>query len=97
MLLASILHHTSDPRTRVTAAQAQIPYGFQITPAQLLRVNTPTGVDIFARGRPNDVPANTVLDIARLVVWRSSRKQFQVLSIRTKQLGSNHPDKPMLR
>ncbi len=52
---------------RVTAAAgAQIPYGFQITPAQLPRVYTPAGVDIFASGRPNDVPANTVLDVARL-------------------------------
>ncbi len=52
---------------RVTAAPgAQIPYGFQITPAQLPRVYTPAGVDIFANGRPNDVPANTVLDVARL-------------------------------
>jgi hypothetical protein len=52
---------------RVTAAPGtQIPYGFQITPAQLPRVYTPAGVDIFASGRPNDVPANTVLDIARL-------------------------------
>ncbi len=52
---------------RVTAAAgAQIPYGFQISPAQLPRVYTPAGVDIFASGRPNDVPANTVVDIARL-------------------------------
>ncbi|WP_263385119.1 TonB-dependent receptor [Granulicella arctica] len=52
---------------RVTAAVgAQIPYGFQITPAQLPRVYTPAGVDIFASGRSNDVPANTVLDIDRL-------------------------------
>jgi hypothetical protein len=52
---------------RVTAAPgAQIQYGFQITPGQLPRVYTPAGVDIFARGRPNDVPPNTVLDIARL-------------------------------
>ncbi len=52
---------------RVTAAAgAQIPYGFQITPAQLPRVYTPAGVDIFASGRPNDVPANTVLDVDRL-------------------------------
>jgi hypothetical protein len=51
---------------RVTAAPgAQIPYGFQITPAQLPRVYTPAGVDIFASG-PNNVPPNTVLDIARL-------------------------------
>jgi Carboxypeptidase regulatory-like domain len=52
---------------RVTAAPgAQIPYGFQISPSQLPRVYTPAGVDIFASGRPNDVPANTVLDVARL-------------------------------
>ncbi len=52
---------------RVTAAQgAQIPYGFQISPSQLPRVYTPAGVDIFAGGRTNDVPANTVLDVARL-------------------------------
>lgn len=52
---------------RVTAAPgAQIPYGFQISPAQLPRVYTPAGVDIFAGRRPNDVPANTVLDVARL-------------------------------
>ena len=51
---------------RVTATPGdQIPYGFQITPAQLPRVYTPSGSDIFASG-PNDVPANTVLDIARL-------------------------------
>ena len=52
---------------RVTAAVGtQIPYGFQITPAQLPRVYTPAGVDIFASGRSNDVPANTVVDIDRL-------------------------------
>ena len=52
---------------RVTASPgAQIPYGFQITPAQLPRVYTPAGADIFASGRPNDVPANTVVDFARL-------------------------------
>jgi len=52
---------------RVTAvAGAQIPYGFQITPAQLPRAYTPAGVDIFANGSPKDVPANTVLDISRL-------------------------------
>jgi hypothetical protein len=53
------------PRVTATAG-AQIPYGFQITPAQLPRVYTPTGMDIFASGRPNDVPANTVVDIDRL-------------------------------
>ena len=52
---------------RVTAAPgAQITYGFQIDPSQLPRVYTPAGADIFASGRPNDVPANTVVDIGRL-------------------------------
>ncbi len=52
---------------RVTAAPgAPVPYGFQISPAALPRVYTPGGVDIFASGRPKDVPANTVLDIGRL-------------------------------
>ncbi len=52
---------------RVTAAPgAQIPYGFQITPNEIPRVYTPDGTDIYATGKPNDVPANTVLDITRL-------------------------------
>ena len=52
---------------RVTASPSvRLAYGFQIDPAQLPRVYTPGGTDIFASGRPNDVPANTVLDIARL-------------------------------
>jgi hypothetical protein len=52
---------------RVTAAVGTpLSYGFQIDPSQLPRVYTPSGVDIFASGRPNDVPANTVVDIARL-------------------------------
>ena len=52
---------------RITATPgAQIPYGFQITPAQIPRVYTPEGQDIFASRRANDVPANTVLDISRL-------------------------------
>ena len=52
---------------RVTAAPgSQIPYGFQISPSSLPRAYTPDGADIFAGGRSNDVPANTVLDVARL-------------------------------
>jgi hypothetical protein len=52
---------------RVTAAPSHyIPYGFQILPSQLPRVYTPSGTDIFASGRPNDVQPNTVVDIARL-------------------------------
>jgi Carboxypeptidase regulatory-like domain len=52
---------------RVTASVgSQIPYGFQITAAQLPRAYTPGGRDIFASGNTKDVPANTVLDIDRL-------------------------------
>lgn len=52
---------------RITAAPTvRLAYGFQIDPVQLPRVYTPVGVDIFAGRRPNDVPANTVVDIDRL-------------------------------
>jgi hypothetical protein len=52
---------------RVTASVgSQIPYGFQITAAQLPRAYTPEGTDIFANGEKKDVPPNTVLDIDRL-------------------------------
>ena len=52
---------------RITAAPgAQIPYGYQITPAEIPRVYNTAGQDIFASGSPKDVPANTVLDLNRL-------------------------------
>ena len=52
---------------RITAApNSRLAYGFQIEPSQLPRVYTPDGVDIFKDRRPNDVPANTVIDITRL-------------------------------
>ena len=51
---------------RVNAAKnAEIPYGFQITPAELPRTYTPAGNDIFASGDPKQVPANTVMDVNR--------------------------------
>ncbi len=51
---------------RLTAAPgAPFHYGFQITPAELPRVYTPAGVDIFASGNPKSVPANTVMDVDR--------------------------------
>jgi len=49
----------------VSSANFPIPYGFQITPAQLPRVYTPTGQDIFASGNPKAVPGNTVMDVDR--------------------------------
>ena len=51
---------------RVTAAPGeQISYGFQIPSSLPLTAYTPAGVNIFANGT-KDVPANTVLDVARL-------------------------------
>jgi hypothetical protein len=49
----------------VSSANFAIPYGFQITPAQLPRVYTPTGKDIFASGNPKAVAPNTVMDVER--------------------------------
>jgi hypothetical protein len=49
----------------VSSANFPIPYGFQITPAQLPRVYMPTGQDIFASGNPKAVPGNTVMDVDR--------------------------------
>jgi hypothetical protein len=48
----------------VANAGAPIPYGFQITPAQLPQTYTPQGENIFASGNTN-VPANTVMDVDR--------------------------------
>ncbi|MGC2161871.1 MAG: TonB-dependent receptor [Silvibacterium sp.] len=51
---------------RVNAAKnAEVPYGFKITPSELPRAYTPSGQDIFASGDPNKVPANTVMDVNR--------------------------------
>ena len=44
---------------------AEIPYGFQITSAQLPPIYTPAGVNVFANGKTNTVAPNTVLDIER--------------------------------
>jgi len=49
----------------LSAANGPIAYGFQITPAQVPNAYTPEGMNIFASGRPNDVPPNTVMDINR--------------------------------
>ena len=49
----------------VAAPIAPIRYGFQITPAQLPNVYTPSGVDIFASGKTNTVAPNTVMDVNR--------------------------------
>jgi hypothetical protein len=50
----------------VTAAKgALIPYGFQITSAQLPTFYTPSGEDVFASGKTDTVAPNTVLDVER--------------------------------
>ncbi len=51
---------------RVNAAKnAEIPYGFQITPSELPLTYTSSGQNVFASGNPKDVPANTVMDVDR--------------------------------
>ena len=47
------------------APGAIIPYGFQITSAQLPTFYTPEGQDVFASGKTNTVAPNTVLDVER--------------------------------
>ncbi|HEX3470644.1 MAG TPA: TonB-dependent receptor, partial [Silvibacterium sp.] len=49
----------------VAAKGAPIQYGFQITPAQLPNVYTPSGVEIFPAHDTKDVPPNTVMDVDR--------------------------------
>jgi hypothetical protein len=49
----------------VSTPRFPIPYGFQITPAQLPRAFTPSGQDIFASGLTTTVAPNTVLDVDR--------------------------------
>ena len=49
----------------LSASNAPIHYGFQITPAQLPHAYTPTGSDIFASGGSNAVAPNTVMDVNR--------------------------------
>ena len=51
---------------RIVAAQgAPVLYGFQITSAELPNFYTPSGQNVFASGKTNTVPPNTVLDIDR--------------------------------
>ena len=51
---------------RVNAAQnAEVPYGFQITPSELPLTYTPSEQNIFASGDTKKVPANTVMDVNR--------------------------------
>ena len=49
----------------LSASNAPIEYGFQITPDQLPKAYTPEGVDIFASGKSSTVAPNTVMDVDR--------------------------------
>jgi hypothetical protein len=49
----------------LSAANAPINYGFQITPAELPRAYTLGGADIFASGSTRAVAPNTVMDVNR--------------------------------
>jgi hypothetical protein len=49
----------------LSASNAPISYGFQITPSQLPNTYTPQGVNIFASGKTNNVAPNTVMDVNR--------------------------------
>jgi len=49
----------------LSSAAAPLHYGFQITPAQLPPVYTPSGTNIFPSHTSSQVPANTVMDVNR--------------------------------
>ncbi|MDE3104166.1 MAG: TonB-dependent receptor [Acidobacteriota bacterium] len=49
----------------LSSASFPIPYGYQITPAQLPHVYTPSGQDIFANGGSTSLQPNTVMDVNR--------------------------------
>jgi hypothetical protein len=49
----------------LSASNAPIQYGFQITPSQLPNTYTPQGVNIFASGKTTTVAPNTVMDVNR--------------------------------
>ena len=63
-LLTGALPFVFYPRITATP-ERQIPYGFQITPAQIPQSYSTTGQNIFANG-PKGVAPNTVLDVNRL-------------------------------
>ncbi|MGO9337926.1 MAG: carboxypeptidase regulatory-like domain-containing protein [Terracidiphilus sp.] len=49
----------------LSASDAPIQYGFQLTPAEMPNTYTPQGVNIFASGKTNTVAPNTVMDVNR--------------------------------
>src|ERR1035438_5265217 len=49
----------------LSASNAPIDYGFQLTPSEIPNTYTPQGVNIFASGKTNTVAPNTVMDVDR--------------------------------
>ncbi len=49
----------------IATKSAPVPYGFQITSAQLPTFYSTSGLDVFASGKTNTVAANTQLDVER--------------------------------
>ncbi len=72
---------------RLTAAPgAPVPFGSQISPAQLPVIYTPDGTQIFASGNTKAVPANTVMDVNRFeqgIAALSPNHQITPLSVAT--------------
>jgi hypothetical protein len=76
---------------RLTAAPgAPIPFGSQIKPAELPRIYTPGGTDIFASGDTKAVPANTIMDVNRFeqgIATLNQNHQITPLSVATISQG----------
>ena len=49
----------------LSASNAPISYGFQLTPSELPNAYTPGGANIFPTGKTRDVAPNTVMDVNR--------------------------------
>jgi len=49
----------------VSASNAPIHYGFQLTPSQLPATYTPSGQNVFASGKTTTVAPNTIMDVDR--------------------------------
>jgi hypothetical protein len=49
----------------LSASNAPIHYGFQLSPSQLPAAYTPSGQNIFASGNTKDVAPNTIMDVDR--------------------------------
>ncbi len=63
----------------LSASSAPISYGFQLTPAQLPKVYTPSGADILA-GSTKSIAPNTVMDVDRFEKDMAALTAGQVVS-----------------